>query len=442
MNINTKQIAAIISIALLGCNYASAQTVPDTHNQNITDLGALSIGSLPAGISTVVSNLQGYQAAEVVVEAGLQNDIANTETNISNIESTIANLQVAASNQQVLIQNLIIADPLDPNIPIEQGVLSLIQADIVTENGNLATEQGVLAGEQADLAESQLKIALFNSALDASGPVVAAQDAASAAASVITQAVTDYSTVNTNPDGLEDIIADIASVSAGDQVPVTTAITDADTVFAASGGSLSDIQTLVGVINAELPNLPPISAVDQQTAIDEVSDGAYERVAIADNTASIANVQADVDQNEIDSDAADAAITAAFTAADAVIQTDVDQNEADSDAADAFITAAYTAADAVIQAGVDQNSADIASNRADIERNARGIAMVAALQHTTVLPGMTQALDLSAAHYEGETGMALNYSRRINDTTQINFGVAATSDFDESVIKGGIGWQW
>ena len=88
------------------------------------------------------------------------------------------------------------------------------------------------------------------------------------------------------------------------------------------------------------------------------------------------------------------------------------------------------------------NTTEIGNNRDDIDRNARGIAMVAALQHTTVLPGMTQALDLSAAHYEGETGMALNYSRRVNETTQLNFGVAATSDFDESVIKGGIGWQW
>ena len=84
----------------------------------------------------------------------------------------------------------------------------------------------------------------------------------------------------------------------------------------------------------------------------------------------------------------------------------------------------------------------ITSNREDIDRNARGIAMVAALQHTTVLPGMTQALDVSAAHFEGETGMALNYARRINENVQINFGAASTSDFDESVIKAGIGVQW
>jgi hypothetical protein len=114
------------------------------------------------------------------------------------------------------------------------------------------------------------------------------------------------------------------------------------------------------------------------------------------------------------------------------------------------------AQDAILQAQINTNAADIAtntadiatnarriaSNRRDIESNTRGIAMVAALQTQTVLPGMTQALDLSAAHFEGETGLAINYSRRINDNVQINFGAATTSDGDESVIKGGIGWQW
>jgi hypothetical protein len=106
-------------------------------------------------------------------------------------------------------------------------------------------------------------------------------------------------------------------------------------------------------------------------------------------------------------------------------------------------------ADALLQAQITTNTADIATNargiannRRDIDSNTRGIAMVAALQTTTVLPGMTQALDLSAAHFEGETGLAINYSRRINDNVQINFGAATTSDGDENVVKAGIGWQW
>jgi hypothetical protein len=100
------------------------------------------------------------------------------------------------------------------------------------------------------------------------------------------------------------------------------------------------------------------------------------------------------------------------------------------------------AADTALGRRIDNNSSRIASNKEDIEQNTRGIAMVAALQHTTVLPGMTNAFDLSAAHFEGETGLALNYARRINENVQINFGAASTTDFDESVIKAGIGVQW
>jgi O-succinylbenzoate synthase len=106
-----------------------------------------------------------------------------------------------------------------------------------------------------------------------------------------------------------------------------------------------------------------------------------------------------------------------------------------TDTREGLIRADFAAADANLQSQID-------SNRSDIERNARGIAMVAALQHTTVLPGMNNAFDLSAAHFEGETGLALNYARRINENVQINFGAASTTDFDESVIKAGIGVQW
>ncbi|NBB80100.1 MAG: hypothetical protein GVY36_11760 [Verrucomicrobia bacterium] len=77
-----------------------------------------------------------------------------------------------------------------------------------------------------------------------------------------------------------------------------------------------------------------------------------------------------------------------------------------------------------------------------VDENARGIAMVAALQNSTVLPGMTNALDVGAAHFEGETGLSINYSRRINENVQLNFGAASTSDFDESVVRGGVGVQW
>ena len=111
--------------------------------------------------------------------------------------------------------------------------------------------------------------------------------------------------------------------------------------------------------------------------------------------------------------------------------------------ADVAITGDLEIAGDVFVGGRSQGlQSQIDTNREDIDANTRGIAMVAALQHTTVLPGMTHALDISAAHFEGETGMALNYARRINDNVQINFGAASTTDFEESVIKAGVGIQW
>ena len=187
--------------------------------------------------------------------------------------------------------------------------------------------------------------------------------------------------------------------------------------------------------------------VDGVLSLGDSGNGAVTDVASAINGNTAANVltQADVDQNEADSDAADLAIQADVDqnefdsdTADLAIQADVDQNEFDSDAAD-FALGSRIDNNA---SAIANNSSRIASNKEDIEQNTRGIAMVAALQHTTVLPGMTNAFDLSAAHFEGETGLALNYARRINENVQINFGAASTTDFDESVIKAGIGVQW
>ena len=111
--------------------------------------------------------------------------------------------------------------------------------------------------------------------------------------------------------------------------------------------------------------------------------------------------------------------------------------------ADVAITGDLEVAGDVFVGGRSQGlQSQISKNREDIDANTRGIAMVAALQHTTVLPGMTHALDISGAHFEGETGMALNYARRINENVQINFGAASTTDFEESVIKAGVGIQW
>ena len=558
------------SIAFLGCNYAFAQTA--THADNIIALDALSIGDLPTDIATVVTNLEGYLAFEEGNKTLLENSVTAAEGTVTTAENTLSGLQTDAANKQTEIQNLILGDPLDPQIAIEQANLAVIQANIITANATVATAEANVATAEANVANSETKIALYNSALAPTGPVVTAQDAAAAAADDINQAVLDYTTPNSSAGGLEGVIAEIENVAAGDQAAVTTAITNADTAFqliGAENASVADIQALVGAIDTNLPNLPPISAADQTTAVQTVTDGAYERVAIADNAGDIAtntgdiatlngddtvdgsvdskvaaNSTADQDyadaqdalnstadqayadaqdalNSTADQDYTDQEVTALENGAVATNTADIntlnetvfsadledgevgiagtitkkangeihigenslitaevggeqllyatdalgdaidinvtngsnllingdsvatqlyaDQAEADAnaytDAREAAITSAYQAADANLQS-------QISKNREDIDANTRGIAMVAALQHTTVLPGMTHALDISGAHFEGETGMALNYARRINENVQINFGAASTTDFDESVIKAGVGIQW
>ena len=106
-------------------------------------------------------------------------------------------------------------------------------------------------------------------------------------------------------------------------------------------------------------------------------------------------------------------------------------------------------ADSVLQNQINTNAGNIASNRnniarnrRDIETNTRGIAMVAAMTNTTVLPGNTQAIDFNLSHFEGETGFGFGYARAINPNLQLKVAAASTTDLDESVIRVGVSYQW
>ena len=170
---------------------------------------------------------------------------------------------------------------------------------------------------------------------------------------------------------------------------------------------------------------------DVDAAINGNTDAIAQEVIdrVAGDAATLASANNYTDQEVAANSTADQAYTDQEVAANSTA------DQAYTDAREAAITSAYQAADTNLQS-------QISKNREDIDANTRGIAMVAALQHTTVLPGMTHALDISGAHFEGETGMALNYARRINENVQINFGAASTTDFDETVIKAGVGVQW
>jgi hypothetical protein len=80
--------------------------------------------------------------------------------------------------------------------------------------------------------------------------------------------------------------------------------------------------------------------------------------------------------------------------------------------------------------------------RNDIDTNTRGIAMVAAMTNTTIRDGMTQGVDFNISQFEGETGFAFGYAHKINENMQLHGAAASTTDFEESVGRLGVSFQW
>ena len=66
--------------------------------------------------------------------------------------------------------------------------------------------------------------------------------------------------------------------------------------------------------------------------------------------------------------------------------------------------------------------------------------MAAAISHSTILPGNTQALDISHASFEGSSAMSINYSRKVADGVQVNLSHASAGD--SNITKVGVGIQW
>jgi len=91
-------------------------------------------------------------------------------------------------------------------------------------------------------------------------------------------------------------------------------------------------------------------------------------------------------------------------------------------------------------ANIATNAANIATNAADIQVNRDGVAMAAAISHSTILPGMTQALDISHASFEGSSAMSINYSRKVKEGVQVNLSHASAGD--SHINKVGVGFQW
>jgi hypothetical protein len=77
-----------------------------------------------------------------------------------------------------------------------------------------------------------------------------------------------------------------------------------------------------------------------------------------------------------------------------------------------------------------------------IDKNTRGIAMVAAMTNTTIQAGKTNAVDFNMAQFEGESGFSFGYAHAINEYVQFHGAAASGTDFKESAVRLGVSVQW
>jgi hypothetical protein len=214
-------------------------------------------------------------------------------------------------------------------------------------------------------------------------------------------------------------------------------------VLVETNNRIADDVTLQNNINAEATTRAADDVTLQNNINAEATTRAADDVTLQNNINAEATTRAADDvtlQNNINAEAttrgledtsirtefrsADTAIRNEFRAADTELSGRID-NEAD----------ARVAADNALRG-------DIKSNRYQIDRNTRGIAMVAAMTNSTVLPGKTQVLDFNLAQFDDATGFAFGYGYRVNENLQINAAGASTTDFEEAVARLGISYQW
>ncbi|MEX0324190.1 MAG: YadA-like family protein, partial [Puniceicoccaceae bacterium] len=329
-------------------------------------------------------------------------------------------------------------------------------------------EDGIVADTVAVYTETG-SVAVTTTNFDNSGVVATANGDLSLFASGGTQDVTSYVTA-VRADIWDETQGDNAGFLAGPEVEVggyidmdgnfiELGVLDGDGVLDLDGLSSEEL-AMITVAGDPLPGgggnlvvegnarvdgaltLGSIADVEQ-SILDEVAAraAADDVLAAAINAEEVARATADdALQGGIDEVASNLADEAAARAA------------ADADivagymAADAAIVSGYMAADSSIVAGymaADQMlAARISSVEDKVESNTRGIAMVAAMTSPTVREGMENALDFSLAHFDGETGAAISYARRVNENVQLNIAAASDTDFEETVVRGGVSLQW
>ncbi|MFT4175516.1 MAG: hypothetical protein QM627_02565 [Luteolibacter sp.] len=482
-------------IAVLTAAAAHAQTTTVVGDVNITPGVPANPGNVSVAGDATVNGTLTVQAAPSPVtvtsnsnSAGQQNAVTGTDDGTSTAVRTVlggaqADYTTATGGGAVIENNG------DTTLNSSTGSNNSVSVSRVTEVRVYNADQGVNAGQPVPGTQSYYLI-------DANGVEILGSRV-----SVGDPGVPDAATAQANFEELidGDGVGDIDFTSAAfDSARTSTPLANTGGNLSVGGNATIAGQTTTNGIDNSGEKITGVA--DGTAASDAVNKGQLDAEATARANADTAL------QNNIDTEAAtraaeDTLIRDEFRAADTALQNNINAEAATRASEDAHIRNEFRTADTALQNNIDAEAATRASEDAHIrnefrtadaniiadytqkidaeesarifndnqirdefraadadirnefraadrklkraiDKNTRGIAMVAAMTNTRVEAGKTHGVDFNISQFSSSTGFAFGYANRINDKVQLQAALASSEDFEEAVGRIGVSVQW
>ncbi|MFN6045879.1 MAG: hypothetical protein ACK49I_10450 [Verrucomicrobiota bacterium] len=485
---DTKTSTALTTAVALVSN-AQANALNTNFNNTIAELN---------GADTVLGSAARYQKAQNDLAANPSSSAAQAEldlaqtaysNNITSVNNLKAAAKIDAGTSFKTFNGVPGASLQDQSITASEGAIATA-VTAATNAGNVINDAVTYykAGAGATTVASS-KADLQGEVIDKLTPITAAAAADVDANGFKLTDVTAYNTAATN----------LTTA----QTAYTTAINDPTSTSGAIATAAADLASKENAYTAAIStlyaNYSPITDTAKTALVETVLNGSWERDAIKSNSEGLATTKATADATKAKVDNATTGLDATKAIADATKakvdhgttglaatkkiaddevairtalireengQIHIGQNSLVTSEAGGFqelsaqdalggsldinvtngsdlrIDGVSVATDDDISAIRNEFQAADRNLRNDIDTNTRGIAMVAAMTNTTIRDGMTQGVDFNISQFEGETGFAFGYAHKINENMQLHGAAASTTDFEESVGRLGVSFQW